>query len=96
MVKNNSKINSFAELQREIGWEFDKFILANPDFADNIPLGAQIVFLLEDNPEFNKWSKKVNEEQHQPDQPVVYVKIKKLMPSYVSRIVEPHLELVRH
>ena len=89
-------MNPFEELQREIGWEFDKFILANPDFADKILLGAQVVFLLEDNPEFNEWSKKINEAQHEPDQPVVYIKIKKLMPPQISRLVEPHLEFAEH
>lgn len=93
MAKSSSKANSFEELQREIGWEFDKYILASPDFAGDIPLGAQVVFLLEDNPEFNKWSIEVNKARREPDQPVVYVKIRGLAPSQVSRLVEPHLEL---
>lgn len=82
---------SFEELQREIGWEFDKFILANPDFAEKVPLGAQVVFFLEDNPEFNEWSKKISETQREPGQPVVYIKSRRLAPPQVSRLVEPRL-----
>lgn len=89
-------LSSFEKLQREIGWEFDKYILANPDFADSIPLGAQIVFLLENNPEFNEWSKRVNEAQREPGQPIVYIKIRNLIPPQVSRLVEPQLELAIH
>ncbi|MBU0896395.1 MAG: hypothetical protein KKB76_02100, partial [Candidatus Omnitrophica bacterium] len=85
-MTDNLSNPTFEELQREIGWEFDKFILANTDFADSIPLGAQVIFLLEDNHEFNEWSKKVNEIQREPNQPVAYVKIKKLMPPQISRL----------
>lgn len=84
---------SFERLQRELSFEFSRYVLANPEFADKIPLGAQIVFLIEDNPEFNSWSRKVNESQREPGQPVVYIKIEGLAPAQVSRLINPHLEL---
>lgn len=84
---------SFERLQRELSFEFSRYVLANPDFADKIPLGAQIVFLIEDNPEFNSWSRKVNESQREPEQPVVYIKIEGLAPAQASRLINPHLEL---
>lgn len=84
---------NFEKLQRELLFEFSRHVLANPDFAEKIPLGAQVVFLIEDNPEFNSWSRRVNELQREPEQPVVYIKIQGLAPPQVSRLINPHLEL---
>lgn len=83
----------FGKLQRELLFEFSRYILANPDFAEKIPLGAQIVFLIENQPDFNAWSKEINEKQREPGQPVVFVKIQGLAPAQVSRLIAPQLEL---
>ena len=84
---------NFEKLQRELSFEFSRHVLANPDFADKIPQGSQVVFLIEGNPKFNSWSRKVNESQREPEQPVVYIKIERLAPAQVSRLINSHLEL---
>lgn len=85
--------NDFEKLQRELLFEFSRYVISNPDFADKIPMGSQIVFLIENNPEFNAWSHRINEKQREPEQPVVFVKIRGLAPAQASRLIEPQLKL---
>jgi len=84
----------FVEKNIRLSFEFSKYVLANPELDESIPNNAQVVFLIEDDPEFNKKSKSLAEKQREPGQPVVIVKIKGLAPPLVSRLIEPKLELV--
>lgn len=83
----------YWEIQRTLGWEFDKYILAHPEIE--IPDNAQIVFQLKDNPEFNKWSIEIARSQHEPNQPILLVEVEDLAPPppLESRLINPHLEL---
>lgn len=84
----------FWKLQRTLSWEFDRYLLANPEseLADKIPPEAQVVFLLNDNAEFNKLSMEYAKKQRGSDQSQVFIKIDRLLPEISSRIVNPHLE----
>jgi hypothetical protein len=79
----------FWELQREIIFEWSRYVLSHPDILDDVPNNARIVFMLDDNPAFTSWSLKMNEAKRESDQPIIYVRVKKFLP---SRLVEPHLE----
>ena len=83
--------NKFWELQRTIGFEFSKYVLAHPEIDEQIPNGAEVVFQLADNPGFNDWSLQVARAQREPDQPMVIVKIKGLIPVPPSRLINPEL-----
>jgi len=84
----------FWELQRTLSGEFSKYVLAHPEIDDKIPNGAQIVFNLEDNPEFNEWAVKIARSQQEEKQPVVFLTVKELAPVPVSRIINPELRIV--
>ncbi len=74
-----------------LGMEFDRYLREHPKFADHIPDNAQVILHIEGNEEFNWWSTGIGKEQAEPNQPLLYVRIKKLAPAH-SRI--KNLELV--
>lgn len=83
----------FWEIQKTLGWEFDKYIMAHPEIK--IPNNAQIVFQLKDSPEFNKWILEIARSQHEPNQPVLLVEVEDLAPPppLESRLINPHIEI---
>jgi len=83
----------FVEKNIRLSFEFSKYVLANPELDEHIPDNAQVVFIIENDPEFNEKSKSLAEKQREPGQPVVIVRIKGLAPPLVSRLIEPKLEL---
>jgi hypothetical protein len=84
----------FWELQRILSAEFSKYVLSHPEMDEQIPDGAQIVFNITNNPEFNEWAMRIARLQQQPNQPIVIVTIKELMPISPSRLINPELKLV--
>jgi len=73
--------------------EFDRYVVEHPEFAAKIPPNAQIILQVEGDEEYNEWSRRLAEKQREPDQPVVYVKIKGLKPPR-SRLLEPEVAVV--
>jgi len=72
--------------------EFDRYVMEHPDFAAKIPPNAQIILQLEDDEDYNNWSRQLAEGQHEIKQPIVYVHIKGLKPVH-SRVQEAVLEI---
>ena len=72
--------------------EFDRYLLEHPEFSESIPPNAQIVLLPEDDPELSRRNLELSEAQREPGQPVVYVRIEKLLPP-LSRLVNPRIEV---
>jgi len=70
--------------------EFDRYVVEHPEFAAKIPPNAQVILQVEGDEEYNEWSRRLAEKQREPDQPVVYVKIKGLKPPK-SRLLEPEV-----
>ena len=70
--------------------EFDRYVVEHPEFAEKIPLNAQIVLQVEGDEEYNAWSRQIAEKQREPGQAIVYVKIKGLKPAK-SRLLKPEL-----
>ena len=83
--------NDFEELNRVLGFEFNKYILARPDMLKKIPTGAQIIFQIDNNHDFNSWNKAVNDRQREPGQTFVVVRIEKLLPAS-TRLKNLHIE----
>ncbi len=73
--------------------EFDRYVVEHPEFAANIPRNAQIVLQFEGDEEYNKWSTQLAERQREPEQRVVYVKVKGLKPAK-SRLLKPEVAVV--
>lgn len=83
------KDKDFWEIQRDLSFEWSRYVLTHPKVLDNIPDNAQIVFMVEDNPSFTSWSLEINKAKRKLSQPAVFVHIKRILS---SRLVEPHLE----
>ena len=79
------------EKNLELSTEFSKYILAHPELESQIPEGAQIVFLVENDPELSRKNLELAHQQKEEGQPIVFVRVKGLRPE-VSRLIEPRLE----
>lgn len=77
----------FEKRNSLLGMEFDRYVREHPEFAERIPKNAQVILLIEGDEAFNEWSVSIGKEQAEPEQPLVYVTIKKLGPAH-SRIEE--------
>ena len=81
----------FTDKSITLSFEFDRYLINHPDIADKIPLGASIIFELEDDPEFTVKESKLGEELKKQGEKFVIVRVKKLLPPYESRLVNPEL-----
>jgi hypothetical protein len=85
-------IDIFEKKHAILVTEFDRYVMEHPEFAAGIPQNAQIVLQVEGDEEYNEWSRKLAEEQREPGQPVVSVKVKGLKP-VKSRLIKPEVAL---
>jgi hypothetical protein len=83
-------MNLFEQKNAELVTEFDRYVREHPDFADRIPKNALVAMLVEGNQEFNRWSQEGAKRQAEREQPIVFVKIKRIQPIR-SRIEEIEL-----
>jgi len=74
--------------------EFSKYIFEHTEFEDKIPKGAQVVLLPEYDKKLSEYNVTIAEKQREEGQPVVYVKIRKLLPPRLSRVAKAELEVV--
>lgn len=77
-----------------IGAEFDKFVLEHPEVMEQIPDGAQFIFLPEYDPELCEANLKFTKSAIEKDKPVIYIRLKKLSPQK-SRIKHVTFELAK-
>lgn len=77
-----------------LSFEFSRYLIGHPEMEDQIPKDALIVFLLEDDPDFNKQAIQLAKSKRETGQPVVIVRVQQLLPPTESRLVNPKLELV--
>ena len=80
-------MNVFEQKNAELVTEFDRYVREHPDFAERIPTSALVAMLIEVDQEFNRWSQEGAQRQAEKQQPIVYVKIKRIQPIR-SRIEE--------
>ena len=80
-------MNVFEQKNAELVTEFDRYVREHPDFAEQIPTKALVAMLIEGDQEFNRRSQKGAQRQAEKQQPIVYVKIKRIQPIR-SRIEE--------
>lgn len=78
-----------------LGTEFDKYLIEHPKFSENIPEGALVVLLPQDDPALCKENLHIARTNAEEGQPVVYIKIKKLAPVPRSRIVGPQIKYAK-
>jgi hypothetical protein len=81
-------VTKFERLNSVLGYEFDRYVMEHPDFAEKIPLGATVVLQLEGEDAFNKWARSIAELHRGKDESILFVKVKGLRPPK-SRLIRP-------
>ena len=72
--------------------EFDRYVIEHPEFAKKIPKNAQIILQVYGDDDYNNWSIQLANKQREPEQKVVYIKVKGLKPPK-SRLIRPEVIL---
>ncbi|HHT9155175.1 MAG TPA: DUF5647 family protein [Candidatus Tripitaka sp. YC43] len=65
----------YSKLILMLSSEFQKYLIENPDMEGQIPEKALIIFQIEGEEMFNKWSRKISLRNREKGQPVVTVVI---------------------
>ncbi len=84
-------MNVYEKKQALLVTEFDRYVMEHPEFAAQIPLGAQVVIQVEGDEAFNAWAAELAKRQREQWQAVVYVHVKGLKPVH-SRLEEPVIQ----
>ena len=84
----------FFDKSLTLSFEFSRYIIAHPEVEEQVPKGALVVLILEDDPDFNQRAKELAQTKREPNQPLVIVRVQRLLPPAESRLVNPRLELV--
>ena len=84
----------FFDKSLTLSFEFSRYVISHPEVEEQVPKGALVVLLLEDDPDFNKRAMELALVQKEEKQPMVIVRVQKLLPPTESRLVNPKLELV--
>jgi CRISPR/Cas system-associated protein Csm6 len=74
--------------------EFSKYVLEHPEVARRIPKEATVVILPDYDKELAEENLRIAKAKRERNQPMVLVRVKRLVPERKSRLVEPRLELV--
>lgn len=80
-------MSEFERKQTELITEFDRYIQQYPEFAEQIPFNAVICLQLDEDEDYNAWSRRLAQQVADAGQPIIYIRIKKLLP-WRSRIAE--------
>lgn len=83
-----------VEKNLELSFEFTRYLLDHPELERKIPKGAQVVLLPDYDEELKRFNLKNSRRRQEEDQPVIYVRIKKLAPDRPSRLVGTKIERV--
>ncbi len=70
-------MKEYSKLAALISSEFSRYIMEHEDISEKIPLNALIVFQINGEEGFNKWSKEIAERNKEVNQSVIYVNVKK-------------------
>lgn len=76
-VVSLDEMNPYSKINSMLSFEFHKYVMENTDIANKIPKNALIIFQINGEEEFNKWSTKTSMRNREENQPVITVKLKK-------------------
>jgi hypothetical protein len=85
--------NEYIEKNITLSFEFSKYLFEHPEIEEKIPLNAKIVLLPEYDPKLCEFNKRTAELHKEPEQPLVFVKVKDLAPKVYSRLIDPVIEI---
>lgn len=83
----------FIDKSITLSFEFDRYLVSHPEIAEQIPTGANIIFEVEDDPEFTERERVLLRGLKEKGEKFVIVRVQKLLPPFETRLVNPHLEL---
>ena len=86
--------DAFTNRQFELTAEFGKYVFDHPEVDDILPDGAYVFFQVEGEPEFNEYSRQLAQGHRKKGEPVVFVRVKGLIPPQGSRLIDPVIEPV--
>jgi len=69
-------MESYKKMTALLASEFDRYLLEHPSVGKKIPRNALIVFRVDGEPGFNRWSERLALKHREENQPVVYVRVK--------------------
>ena len=81
-------VTKLERLDSVLGFEFDRYVMEHPDFAERIPPGAIVVLQLEGEDALNRWARNIAEHHRGKDEPILFVQVKGLRPPK-SRLIRP-------
>jgi hypothetical protein len=81
----------FTEKQFELAAEFAQYVADHPEVDELLPERSHIYFEIEDDPEFNAYSREIAERRRHEGVALVLVRTKGLAPQ-VSRLIEPVID----
>ena len=87
-LRGGLAVTKFERLKSVLGYEFDRYVMEHPDFAEKIPPGAIVVLQVEGEDDFNKWARNIAELHRGKEEPILYVQVKGLRP-LKSRLIRP-------
>jgi hypothetical protein len=70
-------MSNYTNFLAMVSTEFHRYLMENEEFTVNIPPNAMVIFQVEGEDEFNNWHKEMSLRNREPEQPVVYVYVKK-------------------
>lgn len=70
-------MTEYSKLAALISSEFNKYLVEHEEVADKIPQNALVVFQVENERKFNKWSRDISQRNREKNQPLIFVNIKK-------------------
>ena len=70
-------MTEYSKLVALISSEFNKYLIEHDEIADKIPQNALVVFQIENELNFNKWSRDISQKNREKNQPLVFVNVKK-------------------
>lgn len=83
----------FTDKRISLGFEFQRYLIVHPEMSQKISERAQIFFILEDDAEFTQQEMGLVKEAQQEGEPIVFVKVEKIIPPFESRLVNPRVEV---
>ena len=83
----------FTDKRISLGFEFQRYLIVHPEMSQKIPERAQIFFILEDDAEFTQQEMGLVKKAQQEMEPIVFVKVEKIIPPFESRLVNPRVEV---
>lgn len=86
-----TKDEAFAK-NLELSFEFDRYLIDHPGFADKIPFNALVVLLPKYDRALSAYNKKIAQQNRMPEQSVVFVEIAGLKPRK-SRLLRPNVSV---